>query len=528
MLPGDKRPLLLVALIALAAHATALGGGFVWLDHSHIQDGLALAPAGEWLGLFRHGFAGTGFYRPLMALSLSLDAALGGSALLFHATTLLWHAAAAVLVVLAAEALGLSRRAALIAGALFAVHPLTSLVASAIAFRSEAMIAVALLGLIVLHRRGKPLAAALVLLAGALTKETALVLGVAMIAALEWERRRAGEPPRWRLLGAEAAAAAIAVILRLVFAPGWRAGFVALSPGQAVGTRLASLARSALAVVPVDRTICDAFPVTPLLSARAIAGALLLGAVIVWAWRRRGPALLLLLSLLPSLQLVPIMRWWSPHYLYLPLCFLAMLGGEALAVRGRRLLAAAAVVAAGLALVTALDDRRFRSDDTLWTGEIAHQPACREGQFYLGEAALEHKRADEAALHLEKAVAPDERVLSYVDRGAALQNLGVARLQQGQLDAARATLREALELVTVEQTRRQLTHDLAVVELQAGQPAEAVRLLEPESSRADAFPQSIYLHARALHQLGREEEASVLVKRLQAAARQGVAAAPAP
>src|SRR6185369_15862755 len=155
----------------------------------------------------------------------------------------------------------------------------------------------------------------------------------------------------------------------------WRAGFASLGAGEAAGTRLATLARSALAVVPVDRTICDAFPVTPLGSGRALIGALLLAAVMVWAWRRRGPALLLALSLLPSLQLVPIMRWWSPHYLYVPLCFLAMLAGEALAVQGRRALMVAAAAAAVLAVVAARDDLRFRTDATLWTAEVAHQPA---------------------------------------------------------------------------------------------------------------------------------------------------------
>ena len=30
------------------------------------------------------------------------------------------------------------------------------------------------------------------------------------------------------------------------------------------------------------------------------------------------------LALLPSLDLVPVMRFWSPHYLYVPLTFGAM------------------------------------------------------------------------------------------------------------------------------------------------------------------------------------------------------------
>ena len=66
----DPRALggLVVALAALAAHATVLSGGFIWLDHAHIVDGAALAPPSRWLELFTQGFAGTGFYRPLMAL----------------------------------------------------------------------------------------------------------------------------------------------------------------------------------------------------------------------------------------------------------------------------------------------------------------------------------------------------------------------------------------------------------------------------------------------------------------------------
>ena len=111
------------------------------------------------LSLFTSGFAGTGYYRPLMALSLSIDAAIVRRAWLFHATNVLWHAVAAVLTWMAASTLGLSRRAAVAAGILFAVHPLTSLVTGAIAFRSEAMIAAALLALIVLHRKRHPAAA---------------------------------------------------------------------------------------------------------------------------------------------------------------------------------------------------------------------------------------------------------------------------------------------------------------------------------------------------------------------------------
>jgi hypothetical protein len=470
----DRRAHAIVAAAAFAAHVTALAGGFVWLDHAHIEDGLALAGQGQrkgidaWLALFTTGFAGTGFYRPLMSVSLSIDAALGGAPLLYHATTLAFHVAAAVLTSVAAGALGLSRRAALLAGLLFAVHPATSLVTSATAFRSESMIAVALLALVVLHLRARPISAALALLAGALTKETALVLAPLLIVALEL----GGAAPvptgdrrdrRWALLGAEAIALAIAVVLRLAFAPGWRAAFSEMSAGDALATRLAALWRSAtLILFPVDRTICDAFAIRSLASLPALAGLVVAVALAVLAWRRRGPALLLAVALLPSLNLVPVMRWWSPHYLYVPLAFAAMVLADAVAGRVARLWPVAAIVLLLVAAVSVRDDLRFRTDATLWAPEVAANPTCREGHFYLAEVAREGARLEEAGTHYEQAAAPTTGVLSYVDRGAALQNLGVTRLQQHRAPEAVAAFRAALAVTADPNKRRRLEHNLSM------------------------------------------------------------------
>jgi tetratricopeptide (TPR) repeat protein len=517
--------LALVALAACVAHASALTGGFVWLDHAHLEDGLAIAPLGRVATLFTGGFAGTGFYRPLMALSLSLDAAVAGvgagAAWLFHATSLLWHAAAAVMVIVAARSLRLARPAPELAGLLFAVHPSGALVADAIAFRSEAMIAVALLALVVFHQRRRPLPAALALLAGALTKETALVLAPLFIVALELVPVASDESgsrkERLRLWGAEAVALVLALGLRLGFAPGWRAGFVALGADQAVGTRLASLGRSAASVLlPIDRTICDASAIASTASGAAVFGALVLVVLLLLARRRRGPALLLGLSLLPALNLVPIMRWWSPHYLYVPLAFAAMLAAEAALAWGRRGLIAAGVVAAVWAALSLSDGRRYRSDAALWAPEVAAQPACREGHFYLAEVDRQGRRFDAAADHYERALAPTTGIISYVDRGAALQNLGVVRIEQNRPDEARAALHAALDLITGDEPRRRLTHNLAAAELRFGRPAEAARLLAPEIARPDALPESLFLCARALHELGREAEAAALLRRLPA------------
>src|SRR5262249_8656376 len=104
-MPTARRGLWLIAAAAILSQFGCLRAGFVWLDHAHIEDGLALAKWNELHRLFTQGFAGTGYYRPLMSVSLSLDAALGGGPLLYHSVTLLWHVAAALLLADASERL---------------------------------------------------------------------------------------------------------------------------------------------------------------------------------------------------------------------------------------------------------------------------------------------------------------------------------------------------------------------------------------------------------------------------------------
>jgi hypothetical protein len=506
----------LIALIAIATHATALRGGFIWLDHAHIEDGRGVAPPGGWMALFTQGFAGTGYYRPLMALSLSLDAALGQGVWLYHATTVLWHALAAVLTSKAASALGLSRCAAVAAGILFAVHPLSSLVAGAIAFRSEAMITAALLALIVLHRKCHP-AAGLALLFGALTKETALVLGVLFVVALESTPFPSRPPLRKRvgLWTMEAAALGLAIGLRVAFAPPWRAARAPLSSSEALGTRFAALAKSCARVFfPVDSTVCDSFAVTPLASVTALFGVAVAACVVYIAYARRGPGLLLVFSLLPCMQIVPIMRWWSPHYLYVPFAFVAMLVAELIVERSAKVRSLAVAVAVLLAGMSFASDLRFESDVVLWSDEVRVSPSCREGHFYLAEAAREQRRFDDAARAYERAITETPGILSYVDRVAALQNLGVVRLEQDRFGEARIAFRSALGIVGDDGYRRLLLHNLATAELRGGNPEEAARLLEGEVARTDALPASIFIRARAVETLGRTQEARDLLRRL--------------
>jgi hypothetical protein len=501
-------------LAAVAAHLSALPNGFTWLDHGDLESGAAIAAPAQWLGLFTSGFARTGFYRPLTALSLSLDG-LFGAPWAFHLHAVLTHALAAYALVLAADALGLERRVSAVGGVLFAVHPVTSVVADQASFRGEALVAAALFGLIAAHLHGRAVFAGLLMLAGGLTKETGLVLGPLFVVVLWITQTRRGAPPftpsgvegRWRLFAAEGLGLAGAVALRLAFAPAWRSHQPALDVSQAIGTRLVAVAQSGWALI-APSGVCDAVRISPPWDPWALAGLAVTVALCAIAWRNRRLGLLMLCAGLPALNLIAAPRFWSPHYLYLPWAFLALILAARVAEH-RWMLAV-------LAALSLWDARRFENDQTLFAAE-AQRPECREAQLYAADALRQAGDLENAAAMYERAASPAPGFVAYSDERAAKQNLGLTRLAQGQYFEAELAFTEALEKSVSVPDRDELTHNLAAVAVARGDPAGAARLLEPIVAFPTARRESILLLARAYHDMGRDEAAQGLLRRLTAA-----------
>ena len=156
---------------------------------------------------------------------------------------------------------------------------------------------------------------------------------------------------------------------------------------------------------------------------------------------------------------------------------------------------------------------RYRDDAALWGPEVERRPECREGQFFLGDAARVAGAWDVAAYRYERAASATPGYLAYVDRTAALQNLGAMRLLQERLPEAKVAWTAALEAAKDPGQRRRIVHNLAALALRRGNPQEALALLEPEIARPDPLFEAIQLSARALHELGRDREAGELLRR---------------
>lgn len=181
---------------------------FSWDDEALIVDNQvtgSLANIGEFFtrdlwGTTRLSELKSGYYRPLMLLSLALDRALFGlSATAAHVHSLLWHLAAVV--ALHRLLVRLVPSGPALAGAtLFALHPVQSEVLALVAARNDAMAATFVLFALGLLTERFPSPAKLVgagalALCGLLSKESA-VLAIAMLLALDVARFR--RPVGWR------------------------------------------------------------------------------------------------------------------------------------------------------------------------------------------------------------------------------------------------------------------------------------------------------------------------------------------
>ena len=127
-----------LASIAAVCYLPALTGDFIFDDKEAIVTNDDVDPAlSQWYSAFSHDFWGSPInhstshksYRPLTVLSFRLDFILSGGRkpFLFHLTNLLLHPLVVILFLRVAEVLqqefGLPERVSLVAGILFAVHP---------------------------------------------------------------------------------------------------------------------------------------------------------------------------------------------------------------------------------------------------------------------------------------------------------------------------------------------------------------------------------------------------------------------
>lgn len=484
----------IVALAALAAFAASLRNGFTYDEGLVIVGAQRFLQSGSFGVLFSKSYFAyslEGTWRPVCTFTYMLDAAVSMHPAVFKADDLVWHVAAAwLLMALGRRLLPPERRRwVLLAGLFFVVHPVTTETVDNASFREDALVTVFTLATLVLALNGRRRLALLCYGLGLLSKESA-VMAPALLMVLRLagfagtERRRSGAPPlppagRGRLLWTARELVPFGVVtvvyLALRFGPMQTPVAYARYPGGTFGATLLGLPAiwaHDLRLVVWPWPLCAEYtgyfrfgrqPWGPVVLASLVVVGYL---ALIGVAARRGARVAafglgwFLLALLPVSNLLPIPIPAAERFLYLPLCGMALALAAAFGAlaeaRPRQARAAGAALAGALAVfvvLTNLRHRDWRDDHTLWLATVAANPRSCGAQSAVGGGLLSQGMATGNAQALREAIRREQLALSLCPdesepyRAAfTYTRLGAAQALLDDRPAARAALERAIAL----------------------------------------------------------------------------------
>jgi hypothetical protein len=413
------------------------GFAWVWDDRPLVQEA-ALSPAGEalvtaWTADFwalapEEDRFTSGMYRPVVTSTYVLERALGVGPGGAHLVNLFLHLGVALAAAWLALGLGFS---APWTAALVLLHPHAAGLLGNVAHRTDLLATLGVVLALGCQVRGRVAWGALALWLACLSKETALA------GAFVW---CIWAIPKEGLRGARVPGA----ILLLVLA--WRTVWVGVPPPsqlEGAGGILAGLSSTGWALidllVPLD---AGPWPVPHAL----VPGLfwMFLGAVAV-RWAHRGVIWVLVTWALMAGWVGLDVRY-ARALLYLPAIGLALVVGQAMVDRGRRVQGVA--VAVGLALlsmqVQALS--HWKNPETLWLFGVEKNPTDPLPQVNLGRVHAEAGRHAAARVHYTNAASlamAQEDATFFVK---AATSLGELALLEGDIEGARLYFQDAVSV----------------------------------------------------------------------------------
>ena len=471
----------LVLFCSFLVYANTLFHGFVYDDHFQVE-GNPYVHSFRYIGRiftstvwsFQGAEGQTNYYRPLMTFGYLLcDRVFQSFPLGFHLVNLLLNCAVVWLVFAVCAALFNDEAVALVAAALFAVHPIHSEVVAWIAAVTELELAVFyLLGFLLYLRAGRgkrPVVTAALMCASyglaLLSKEQGITL--ALLATIYehgyradrltsgWRTKVSRYAPLWVMAG-------LYVLFRITvlraFAP--VAQRPELTRAEVIFSGLALAGRYAGKLFwPHPLLGFYVFHETGgMFDPRVLGGigVVLIGCgLFVFLWKRARPYSFALVWMAVTILPVLNVRWmaasaFAERYLYLPsLGFSALLAGAGVCLWRRagsfRAIRSAGVAAAlGIAALACTQivarNRDWRDDQSFFAATLAADPHASYMRTSLGALEWGEFKPD-AAVHDWQLALADKP-----DNAIALSNLGMAAIEQKRWQEAEAYLRRAVEL----------------------------------------------------------------------------------
>jgi tetratricopeptide (TPR) repeat protein len=566
--PRRRAHALLVFGLAVLAHLNTIPNRPVLDDGWAIFDNPVVRDPSRMLEALRRPWGGgaapptvAGLWRPLTTLTFALNHAAGGRAPWgYHLVNVLLHALAALALwalarrLAAAIAPARAEAAALVAGALFSVHPVHVEAVAGLVGRAELLSTLGVLGaLLALSTTSlgpwRLPAAALALALGLLSKENAAVAPALLVLAGLAAPRAFGLPARPGPSAPEARRAAagllgLALLLgAVVLAYGlvrpvplllpeearWFAGVPRQSVLFTMTRVLADYLRLLVWPHPlgVDFAHATRFPTADALGAGGAAataawlGALLVGARLLLRRPVAGLGVLwIFAALLPVLNLLaPVGVLMAERLLYLPSAGFCLAAGDLLsgalapAQAGRRARRATVVLSgltlllSALGMMTLRRNAEWRDGVSLWEAERAKAP---DHPVVNNNLAVAYAGRGDHARALERAGAAVAAApgcwRAHVNRGISLQALGRPDEAEGAFRAA----------ARIEPRAPEPPFFLGILLLSRGEADRALAAFERAETLGPSSPRTQLWKATALESLGRTAAARDALERAAA------------
>lgn len=390
-------------------------------------------------------------WRPLTTLSFALDWKLHqGRAYWPRAENLALHTLASALVYFLALEIGLAQAGALIAGLLFALHPVHTEVINPIVGRGDLLAAISSLLTLILFLRGR-FWALVPFGIGLFAKESIISLLFFLPVVVYWSPKEAVRRRILLLLGLGAQFAVYMCVRRLVtgiWMPGGSDTVFLDNPLIAVGafSRIANALHvlwryAALLVIPWPLSSdysYDAIKILAPFSTRNVFSAAALGGIAfgLRAWHLRdgragfaaafAAASMLLVSNIPF----PIGTMMGDRLLYLPSAGFCLLAGLWLEAKSFRWAVLAALLLPYAALSHARN-RDWKDDTAVFLAALRSAPDSIKAMTNAGDALLKLDRPLEARDQLLRAISKDARYsLTFSTLGLAYRKLGEPALAE--------------------------------------------------------------------------------------------------
>jgi protein O-mannosyl-transferase len=452
------RTRLFLLAAALIAFGASLGSGFHFDDYAIFQDPVLTSPSG-WMGVW-----GLHRTRPLTYFTFWLNYQVGGGDPLgYHVLNLALHLGVVLLLFECLRRL-LPETTAVLAAAIFAVHPIQAEAVDYIWGR--AIVLATLLALAALYEwiEGREWLAVAWFAAALLAKEEVAALPLAL--AVLWPEKSVWKRPAWWTMIAVSLATGLRVIWAISVTPGTQAGITPWKYFLAQGGVLLRYLR--LLVVPYG------FTVDPDVRVPAVwlgVAAWIVVAALVWAaWRYSRWALAGLVLLIPSSTIFPAADLAADRRMYWALVFLVAAGAIGIKSKAGRPGGLPYLIVAVLAILGFVRTQVWMTDRALWTEAVERAPYKVRPKVQLARSlpaaqALELLAKAEALDPHDPAVPaeigktllaegqPDAALNEFgralaLDPGNALyiNNRGVALAALGQTDAARADFERAIQV----------------------------------------------------------------------------------